>query len=89
MGFLFVPEEERDYPGLPQDFKEEFDVTSETEEGGVAVTPEGEDDREWSPKLTSEWEDPEAVQVWDCIVEGRLIRIDWCYLYQQDTSYFQ
>lgn len=46
MGSLFVPEEERDYPSLPQDFKEEFDVTSEVEEGRVAVTPEGEDDRE-------------------------------------------
>jgi len=30
--------------------------------------------------------DPEAVQVWDCMVEGRLIRIGWYYLYQQDAS---
>ena len=33
--------------------------------------------------------DPEAVQVWDCMVEGRLIRIDGYYLYQQDASSFR
>jgi hypothetical protein len=29
------------------------------------------------------------VQVWDCMVEGRLIRIDGYYLYQQDASSFR
>ena len=33
--------------------------------------------------------DPEAVQVWDCTVEGRLKRIDLHYLYQQGASSFQ
>jgi len=33
--------------------------------------------------------DPEAVHVWGCMVEGRLIRIVWYYLYQQDTSSFR
>ena len=33
--------------------------------------------------------DLEAVQVSDCMVEGRLIRIDGYYLYQQDASSFR
>ena len=32
--------------------------------------------------------DPETVQVWDCVIEGRLIRIVWYYSYQQDASSF-
>jgi len=42
-------------------------------------------------KTESHWNkrDPEEVQVWDCMVEGRLIRIVWCYLYQQDASSFR
>jgi hypothetical protein len=32
--------------------------------------------------------DPEAMQVWDYMVEGRLIKIVWYYLYQQDASSF-
>jgi len=40
--------------------------------------------------IESHWNErvPKAVQVWDCIVEGRLIRIVWYYLYQQDASSF-
>jgi hypothetical protein len=33
--------------------------------------------------------DHEAVQVWDCMVEGSLIRIVGYYLYQQDASSFR
>jgi len=33
--------------------------------------------------------DPEAVQVWDYMDEGRLIRIVWYYLYQKDAYSFQ
>jgi hypothetical protein len=33
--------------------------------------------------------DPEAIEVWDCMVEGRLIKIVWYYLYQQDASSFR
>jgi len=32
--------------------------------------------------------DPEAMKVLDDMVEGRLIRIVWYYLYQQDSSSF-
>jgi len=32
--------------------------------------------------------DPETVQVWDCMAEGRLRRIVWYYLYQQDAYSF-
>jgi len=32
--------------------------------------------------------DPEAVQVWDFMVKGRLIRIVWSYIYKQDASSF-
>ena len=33
--------------------------------------------------------DLEAMHVWDCMVEGMLIRIVWYYLYQHDASYFR
>ena len=33
--------------------------------------------------------DPKIVQACDCMVEGMLIRINWYYLYQQDTSSFR
>jgi hypothetical protein len=58
---------------------------------GGHVTPEANEGGEWSGswKLLGKTEshhnerDPEAVQVWDCMVEGRLIRIVWYYLYQK------
>ena len=33
--------------------------------------------------------DPKAVQLWDCVIEGKLIRINWYYLYQQDALSFR
>ena len=54
-----------------------MDVTLETEEGG-----------ESSPNSHQNERDPEHVQGLDCMVEGRLIKIDWYYLYEQDASSF-
>jgi len=64
---------------------------------GGHVTPEADEGGEWSGScmLLGKTEshrnerDPEAVQVWDCMVEERLIRIVWYYLYQQDASSFR
>ena len=52
-------------------------------------------DNEWLPiasrrtKSHQNERDLEAMQVWDIMVEERLIRIGWYYLYQQDTSSFR
>lgn len=45
------------------------------------VTLEAENGREWPPN--SHWNERvlEVVHVWDCMVEGRLININWYYLY--------
>jgi hypothetical protein len=65
--------------------------------GGHVIMLEVDEDRKWfgSWKLLGKTEshrnerDPKVVQVWDCMVEGRLVRIVWYYLYQQDASSFR
>lgn len=46
---------------------------------------EVEEDGEWSPNSHLNGRDLEAMQGWNCMVEGRLIRIDSYHLYKKDA----
>lgn len=71
--------------------------TNQAEAGGHLMPPLGghvtlkaDESREWSGSWQlAHWNerDAEAVQIWDCMVEERLI-IVWYYRYQQDASSF-